>query len=544
MNSSRALPPDSSERGVVLVVAILMVMAISILVGGFMFTTVGERAIASNVHVAKGSLYAADGGVRVTQQTLAAIAQGRLDSLAAIWTGNGPIISQPSLVFPAGTILTGSTNPRFFGGATIAFADSDLSDTAQVYNYVYTITSTGQHGGQGVRRVQSQGLLRVSASRGTFADYLLFTHSHLTPSGGAIWFTSSGSFDGRVHTNSQFRFAYQPTFMDLVTSVHNKAWYYNHGNPKELASDHNGTIDVPRFFGGFQRSAPVINLPPNSYGQQNAALGLSPAITTPPTNSQINTQLGLGSGSSPPPNGIYIPHTGGTVIGGIYIQGSLSEALMRVDGSGRQVYELEQGSTEHTITVDPAANQTIVDDGTSTVIYTGIPREVMYTNGAISDLRGPNRVSGVPPPALADGQGLLVAATGDIVIERDITYKDFHDGHSVLGIYSSAGSVRIGTSAPNNMSLDAFVMATGTSGSFTVDNYGSGSPRGTFHLRGGMVSTYYGAFYTFDFAGNLKTGYARDFHYDRRGLVPPYFPTTNRFVADEPAARTMVWKEV
>jgi hypothetical protein len=81
-------------------------------------------------------------------------------------------------------------------------------------------------------------------------------------------------------------------------------------------------------------------------------------------------------------------------------------------------------------------------------------------------------------------------------------------------------------------------------GEFTVDNYSSGSARGTFHLRGGSVTTYYGAFYTFNANGQLQTGYARDFHYDRRGLIPPYFPTTNRFTSDEPMARTIVWKEM
>jgi hypothetical protein len=59
-----------------------------------------------------------------------------------------------------------------------------------------------------------------------------------------------------------------------------------------------------------------------------------------------------------------------------------------------------------------------------------------------------------------------------------------------------------------------------------------------------MVTRYYGAFYTFDTSGKLKTGYARDFHYDRRGLVPPYYPSTNLFNADDPSARTLVWKEI
>ena len=59
-----------------------------------------------------------------------------------------------------------------------------------------------------------------------------------------------------------------------------------------------------------------------------------------------------------------------------------------------------------------------------------------------------------------------------------------------------------------------------------------------------MTSEFYGAFFTFNASGALKTGYARDFQYDRRGLIPPYFPTTNRFKADAPSARTIAWKEI
>src|SRR5206468_1556923 len=148
--------------------------------------------------------------------------------------------------------------------------------TFQTYNYNYTITSTGSAGAYGQRQVQSTGVLRVSATRGNFADYLMYTNIHLTPAGSEIYFSSSSQFDGRVHTNGEFRFAYQPDFQDLVTSVDTKAWYYNKGNPVEKAANANGTIDVPNFFGGFQRGAASVPLPTNSYSQQNAAIGGNP----------------------------------------------------------------------------------------------------------------------------------------------------------------------------------------------------------------------------------------------------------------------------
>jgi hypothetical protein len=130
------------------------------------------------------------------------------------------------------------------------------------------------------------------------------------------------------------------------------------------------------------------------------------------------------------------------------------------------------------------------------------------------------------------------------VLQRDLTCQDYDTSDNIVGIFSSGGNVRIGTSAPNDMNLDAFVMAAGNNAAFTVDNYDTGSARGTFHLRGGAVQYDYGAFYTFDTNGVLQTGFARDFHYDRRGNTPPYYPTTIQFNADSPSARTLAWKEI
>jgi hypothetical protein len=371
----------------------------------------------------------------------------------------------------------------------------------------------------------------------------MFTQTHLSPSGSRIWFTSDGYFNGRMHTNSQFAFAYKPTFQDLITSRDDEAWFNNKGNPIELDSDHNGTIDVPNLFGGFNRGVDEIPMPTNSYSQQNAALGLDPSSTTPPNNATINAQLGLG-GSGTPPAGIYLPNSGGTVQGGIYVQGDLDQCRMYVDSLGRQVYRFTQGSTTKTITVDKASNVTYLKVGTATTTYNGVPRGVLYTKGMIEDLGGPDRIDDEVQPALANGTRFLVTATDDIVIQNDLTYQDYDAGNSILGIFADDANVRVGTDAPDDMNLDAFVMATGDEHVFTVDNYSYGSPRGTFHLRGGMITDHYGAFYTFDGNGRLRSGYARNFSYDRRGLAPPYFPTTNHFQPDIPSARTVVWKEM
>ena len=533
------------ERGFALISALLVVLLASILGATFMSAVTGERSMSANVHVARGALLSADAGVRVTQQTMANMAKAKLDSLVDAWSGVGPIIASPENLFPSGPIATSGTNPSFSAQATIAFTDSSLSPTAQSYDYTYTTNATGAFGAAGSRSIQTTGVLRVSCSRGSFADYLVFTNVHLSPAGNPVWFTSNTRFDGRVHTNGEYRFAYAPQFQDLVTSVDNEAWYNNSGSPVELDADYNGTTDVPGFYGGFDRSEPPIALPPNSYSQQNAALGGNPADTTPPSNSDINSALGFGYSVSPPPIGVYVVHSGSAVNGGIYVQGNVDRMTNSVDAYGRQVYALKQGPTTTTITVDKSANSTRVAVGASWTDYTGVPLGIAYVKGMVVDLRGPDRVGGSPPPAIAQDTQLLLAATGDVVIQRDLTYAGYPSSQNVFGIYSSGGSVRVGNSAPDNMNLDAFVMATGPNGSFTVDNYGSGSSRGSFNLRGGIVESFYGAFGTFNSStGQQSTGYGRNFMYDRRGLIPPYYPATNRFTANTPSARTLAWREL
>lgn len=552
MFSLRNLPRlPQQERGIALVTAVLVVLLASVLVVTFMSTTSGERSLSSNVQTAKSSLYAADAGVRTQQQVLANMAKAKLDSCVAGWPGSGLVITNAANLFPTGTFTVTSTNPPFSATGTIAYADTQISPEKQTYDFRFTIQATGTVRNTGTRRVQSNGILRVSAERGSFADYLIFTNQHSGAGGATVWFSSSGSFDGRVHTNTTFRFAYKPTFQDQVTQRDAQTYYYNNGSPVQLDASNNGMIDVPNFFGGFQRNQATVPLPSNSYSQQASAIRYTTGGASPPPNSEINRYISGGSNtsSSAPANGIYLNQLGGN-LGGIYVQGALDQCRMWADTlTNRQWYQLSQGATTRTIMVDMASIQTSIWNGTNTsgaptTTYGQVPLGIMYVNGGIGDLRGPDRSGSTVLPAIAENNKMLITATGDVILERDVTLDDFSTSTNVLGIYSSGGSVRIGSSAPSDCNLDAFVMATGASGEFAVDGYDSGSPRGIFHLRGGMVASYYGGFYTFDGAGVLQSGYARDFHYDRRGLIPPYFPNTSRFKADTPTARTLAWKEI
>ena len=147
----------------------------------------------------------------------------------------------------------------------------------------------------GLRRVQAQGLLRVSAERGSFADFLLFTNTHTMADGSAIWFTSSVRFDGRVHTNGQFRFAYQPRFDDLVTSVNSRAYFYNNNHPVQANASNYAPYDYPVYGGHFYRGEASVPLPTNTINQQTMAAGAPTAWdpATTPTNADLRGWLGL-----------------------------------------------------------------------------------------------------------------------------------------------------------------------------------------------------------------------------------------------------------
>jgi hypothetical protein len=236
---------------------------------------------------------------------------------------------------------------------------------------------------------------------------------------------------------------------------------------------------------------------------------------------------------------------GTNVTGGLYIEGNVSSFQMVADtANGRQIYNIQQSGQSYVVTIDHGAGTTSIDRNGTVSTYSSVPRGITYVNGRIQDLRGPARSGGNPVPAILDGHKTLLTATGDVKIQGDITVDNFDHGTGVLGIFATGGDILLGNSAPDNIHLDAFLMATGSTAVFGVENYNSGGLRGTIHFRGGMVTNFCGATGTMNNRGQLLSGFATDFHFDRRGIVPPYYPITARFSADMPQARTLAWKEI
>jgi hypothetical protein len=452
--------------------------------------------------------------------------------------------------------------------------------------YKYQVTSNGQVSPRFRRQVILSGNFSIQLTLQSFALYALFTDVHTTPTGNPIWFTSNTSFKGPVHTNGEFRFAFFPTFTSRVESVNSRAWYNNTGNPLELATTENvqnGTrIDAPLVPpdpnpqaatpANFTLAAPSVPLPNSPFNQQGVSIGRNPADSSAVTVAQITGAIPELTGSGSVPDGVYVPvvdsnancrsDSGEAMKGGIYVQGNLQKMTMSVSGN-TAVYTLAHtNGTTTTVTVDRTNNQTVVTSnawrpppsgsgcpsaapGPSTRAFTGVPKgwqgpgspnaTMIFVNGNVNSLSG----------TLQQIEQTTIAASGSITISGNVQYQTppnpsdpTSNPTNVLGLYASNGDIIISPSAPNNVIIQAVLMAgnatSGYNSSVYVQNYNSGSPRGSVNLLGGLIEKYYGPFGTFNAqTGQQQTGYGRAFTYDTRmsrGFTPPYFPTTNLYV--------------
>ncbi|WP_027481450.1 hypothetical protein [Deinococcus pimensis] len=274
---------------------------------------------------------------------------------------------------------------------------------------------------------------------------------------------------------------------------------------------------------------------------------------------------------------MYLPRNGSALKGGIYVQGGASDVLLRVDTSGRQVYEItDAAGVKTTVTVDATAGSTTVvtsrpngngQPTVSTATYTGVPNGQLFVNGTIGGLRGPARTGTLPspapdtstpsqvPPAVASTSQLNIAASGDVVVTGDLTYRDdprtVSGAKNVLGIISGSGNVRVGAAAPNDLYLHGAILAGASGKGLQVDGYNSGPARGSIHLLGSLAesSDPPRGVGSIDAAGNVSivNGYGDAFHFDQRflngGTVPPFFPATTRFEAKSSWPDQQAWRE-
>ena len=507
------------------------------------------------------------------------------------------------------------------------------------FHFEYRIVSDGHVDPRFRRRVTLRGNFSVVLGNTSFAQWALFTHVHLTPDGHGIWFTGRTSFDGPVHTNGEFRFAFFPKFgtpdaqapcdparitATRLTSTSRYAWFNNGGSPRRLQANENVVrgvrVDAPvlpdctpgdvsddgdnpaaQFIRGFDADPgdpdiDPITVPPNSYNQKGISVGRDPADTSPVTSRQIRQAVPeLPDNDGPVPGGVYVPvadangngrsDDGEALAGGIFVQGDLARLTLSAcgpdqDGDGDPdlacyTFVHSAGQTV-TVTVDRRNNRTTVENsdwdpdtpgsqpGTRT--FVGVPKGYQgpgYPDAALIYVEGQVGSSGGGlSGTVEEKEQVTIAASGTIYIPGHVRYErppDPHDPGSnpvnLLGVYSLHRDIVISGNAPADLTLHAVLMAgqpgvnDGYRSAVFVEDHGSIPCRGAVHLIGGIIQEYYGPFGTFDPAtGNCRSGYGRDFRWDRRmgrGFAPPYFPTTAlpALRAEELAGARPRWRE-
>jgi hypothetical protein len=126
-----------------------------------------------------------------------------------------------------------------------------------------------------------------------------------------------------------------------------------------------------------------------------------------------------------------------------------------------------------------------------------------------------------------DGQ-LSIAALNDVRIDDDVVYadRDVSTSDDLLGLIAE-DDVIVNDNIANqtNCVIDGSIFT--RTGSFTVENYNSGSPRGNLHVLGSIVQKERGLVATYS-GSDLNTGYYKRYRYDERlsdlNFRPPYFP--------------------
>jgi len=379
----------------------------------------------------------------------------------------------------------GESSDTLASGTYSVTIEPDPGNPANSRKY-YTIVSQATVGGK--TRTLERDVMTQS-----FAQFIYFTEDeHLPGSVTPVWFATGDRLDGALHTNGQIHIMGNPSYGGHVTSAwggpddsdpaHNPAFMYYDGNywtHIESAAASNAPDDVPTFGDGYELGTTSIELP--NYVDD------------------IET----------------IAHNGG-----LYVTGNKEVVLGRLV-SGNRMYGYVSYRT--------------VGGTTWTDVPISSFNGVMFVEGQV-------QVSGV-----LDGS-LTVVSSGDMYIMDDVLYRDADplngpnpNCNDILGLVSERNvTVKDNTANRTNCNIHAHIMALNTS--FQVENYRSGSPRGTLTIHGGVIQRYRGAVGTGSLRDGrviISTGYAKNYHYDRRfnSIQPPGYLLTGKYYM-------LAWREV
>ncbi len=534
----------SNNKGMALVATLIIVLVISTIAIALLSMTSSDLQLSSLQERSKETFYIADAGID--------------RAIAYLEKLGNPDFSDPAYPF-RGIDDSWATLSEYGGEYDVEIKNSPTSSLS------YIITSTGRkprndNDGWFKTVIESKVTMKNFAMYAYFSDIEMFPID-LDPGSGyggkEIWFMSEDKIRGRLHSNDRINIAGTPEFFDKVTSAYinqatkDTSWRNYDGKAKPVFHDsYEGgveRIDLPSFRD--------ITSPSDKDSLQRIAAGSEEFITD--------------TGKS---NGVYVPNSGSVgnkhVTNGIWVKGDVKELVLGTDAASgnSKIFINQTDSTnpkkETTIytlnspmTFAPPIVSTTTTYNSGTIViernvttgkydfnhYNEHTNGLLYVNGKINSLRATNSDGGVKGK-------ITIASNNTITITNDIKYntrinnpdcfevtkeKPFPDFFDSLGIITE-GNIKVATNAPNNIEINAIMMATGTS--FYYEGYRS-VKKDTLTVHGSFIQAQRGPVGVF--SGNSRTaGYAKDYYFDARmkienpqfgQVLPPYFPVVGRY---------------
>jgi Tfp pilus assembly protein PilX len=478
----RRRPPrqgTAGERGVVLVITLLILSLVTVLSLGMVIAFSSQTLIGGYYRNYRGAFYAADSGLNIARQKVAAELVAGVPATFAYppvatscgATSNVTVATDyqnPSSLNTGNAANSWSENFRITN-ATIGAPVQQTNAQAQAYSctYSYSLTSVGSAVGSEQQTITETGSIvtKVSGPQATqnvsFSYFGAFIDKYPGGTGPLV----PGTMTGPMFTNDSWEFmASIPPwtapyiFTDPVGQHGSQVdyWDANWNQHWSSASSYGSGANLvaPTFQDGLNLNQPTVPLPTNAFNQVEAVIDGS-GTQWPSTQTQAQTTAALGVLQNPSGSaysgtgtqGVYFRKgttngaTAGTCPpsmptpciagGGFYVEGGADVQLIP-SGATAQVYKITQNGVLTTITIDPAANSgvgtTVITTTVGTQTLNGVPMDtatmtaqaatMLYVDGTMT-FHGPGEGQG----AIQDNTMITLTSNGDTIATGDVLYK-------------------------------------------------------------------------------------------------------------------------
>lgn len=449
--SGRQHPGRVTERGVALVITLLILSLVTVLSLGMVIALSSQTLIGGYYRNYRGAFYAADSGLNIVRQQVGTQLEALMPANFALPPGNANACGSAANVAAVGTTLqanyaspttlnTGtasqSWNENFIvTNATTAALTPVPGVNTYTCTYTYDITSVGAAQGSEQQTVEESGKITVvvngpaTQTNLSFAYFGAFVDRYPDGLGPLV----PGTMTGPMFTNNAWEFmaAIPPwtapyIFTDPVGQHESQVDYWDSGWGQHWSSatswGSGANLVAPTFEQGLNLNQPVVTLSPNSFNQAEAVVdGLGTSWGSGISQNQTTADLAAAglqnasgqayTGTSTP--GIYFNEqttaynaqsTAGSSCpqnvsppciagGGFYVEGGADVQLIPV-GTRVQEYVITQNGVATTLTVDPGAPAS----GTTAAIP---PTTTIVSGSTTVTLNGvpESTVTGTPQPA-------------------------------------------------------------------------------------------------------------------------------------------------